>query len=101
MAGVRGRRRQRARAGEGRRRLGLPRGRRRRSRTGARGASRLETMIDLRAARSDPDGYRAALARKGAAAVLDELLVADARWREVQQQVDDLRAATKLKGKPT
>jgi seryl-tRNA synthetase len=58
-------------------------------------------MIDLRAARNDPDAYRAALARKGAAGVFDELLAADARWREVQQRVDELRARTKLKGKPT
>jgi seryl-tRNA synthetase len=58
-------------------------------------------MIDLRAARSAPDAYRAALARKGAAGVFDELLAADAHWREVQQQVDELRARTKLKGKPT
>jgi seryl-tRNA synthetase len=58
-------------------------------------------MIDLRAARADPDGYRAALARKGADAVFDELLAADERKRAVQQQVEDLRASTKLKGKPT
>jgi seryl-tRNA synthetase len=58
-------------------------------------------MIDLRAARADPDGYRAALARKGAAGAFDELLEADAGWREVQQRVDALRAQTKLKGKPT
>ncbi len=58
-------------------------------------------MIDLRAARNDPDAYRTALARKGAAGIFDELLAADARWREVQQQVDELRARTKLKGKPT
>ena len=58
-------------------------------------------MIDLRAARNDPDGYRAALARKGAAEVFDELLAADVRWRELQQRVDELRARTKLKGKPT
>jgi seryl-tRNA synthetase len=58
-------------------------------------------MIDLRAARADPDGYRTALARKGAAAAFDELLEADAGWREVQQRVDELRAQTKLKGKPT
>ena len=58
-------------------------------------------MIDLRAARNDPDAYRAALARKGAAGVFDELLAADARWREVQQRVDELRARTKLKRKPT
>jgi seryl-tRNA synthetase len=58
-------------------------------------------MIDLRAARADPEGYRTALARKGAAAAFDELLEADAGWREVQQRVDELRAQTKLKGKPT
>ena len=34
-------------------------------------------MIDLKAARNDPDAYRAALARKGAAAIFDELLAAD------------------------
>ena len=58
-------------------------------------------MIDLRAARNDPDGYRTALARKGGAELFDELLAADERWRALQQQVDDLRARTKLKGKPT
>jgi seryl-tRNA synthetase len=58
-------------------------------------------VIDLRAARNDPDAYRAALARKGAAESFDQLLAADAEWREVQQRVDDLRAQTKLKGKPT
>ncbi len=58
-------------------------------------------MIDLKAARHDPDAYRAALARKGANAVFDELLAADEGWRAVQQQVDELRARTKLKGKPT
>ena len=58
-------------------------------------------MIDLRAARHDPDAYRAALARKGAAELFDELLGADARKRELQTQVEELRAKTKLKGKPT
>ena len=58
-------------------------------------------MIDLRAARTDPDAFRKALARKSAAEVFDELLGADVRWRELQQQVDELRARTKLKGKPT
>jgi seryl-tRNA synthetase len=58
-------------------------------------------MIDLRAARNDPDGYRTALARKGAAAIFDELLEADAASRAVQTQVEELRARTKLKGKPT
>ena len=43
-------------------------------------------MIDLRAARTDPDAFRTALGRKGAAEVFDELLGADVRWRELQQQ---------------
>ncbi len=58
-------------------------------------------MIDLRAARADPEGYRAALARKGAAGVFDELLEADARWRELETEASDLRAQTKTKGKPS
>ena len=58
-------------------------------------------MIDLRAARADPDGFRAALARKGAAEPFDELLAADARWRELVPQVDELRGRQKLQGKPT
>jgi seryl-tRNA synthetase len=58
-------------------------------------------MIDLKAARNDPDGYRAALARKGAAELFDELLAADAAKRELQTQVESLVARTKLKGKPT
>jgi seryl-tRNA synthetase len=58
-------------------------------------------MIDLRAARADPEGFRAALARKGAAELFDELLEADARWRELVPQVDELRGRQKLQGKPT
>ena len=58
-------------------------------------------MIDLREARERPDELRAALARKGAAEVFDELLAADAAVREVQPRVEELRAARKLKGKPT
>ncbi|HVD26086.1 MAG TPA: serine--tRNA ligase [Gaiellaceae bacterium] len=58
-------------------------------------------MIDLRAARSDPDSYRAGVARKGGAEAFDELLEADARWRELVPQVDELRGRQKLKGKPT
>ena len=58
-------------------------------------------MIDLKAARADPDGFRAALARKGAAESFDELLAADARWRELVPQVDELRGRQKLQGKPT
>jgi seryl-tRNA synthetase len=58
-------------------------------------------LIDLRAARADPEGFRAALARKGAAAAFDELLAADARWRELETRASELRARTKTKGKPT
>jgi seryl-tRNA synthetase len=58
-------------------------------------------MIDLRAARNDPDAYRAALARRGADAQFDELLAADERWRTLVPQVDELRARQKIDGKPT
>ncbi len=58
-------------------------------------------MIDLKAARADPDAWRTALARKGAAEAFDALLDADERWRSLVPQVDDLRSRTKLKGKPT
>jgi seryl-tRNA synthetase len=58
-------------------------------------------VIDLRAARADPERFRAALARKGAAEAFDELLAADVRKRELQTQVEELRARTKPKGKPT
>jgi seryl-tRNA synthetase len=58
-------------------------------------------LIDLRAARADPEGFRTALARKGATESFDELLEADERWRELVPQVDDLRSRQKVKGKPT
>ncbi len=58
-------------------------------------------MIDLKAARSDPDAWRQALARKGAAEQFDALLAADERWRALIPRVDELRGRTKLKGKPT
>jgi seryl-tRNA synthetase len=58
-------------------------------------------MIDLKAARSDVEGWRAALARKGSAEDFDRLLAADERWRSLIPRVDELRAHTKLKGKPT
>ncbi|HZO50810.1 MAG TPA: hypothetical protein VFB26_11740, partial [Gaiellaceae bacterium] len=58
-------------------------------------------MIDLKAARNDPEGFRAALARKGAAEAFDALLAADERWRALVPKVDDLRSRTKAKGKPT
>jgi seryl-tRNA synthetase len=58
-------------------------------------------MIDLKAARNDPDGFRAALARKGAAEAFAALLAADERWRALVPKVDELRSRTKLRGKPT
>ena len=58
-------------------------------------------MIDLKAARSDADRWRAALARKGAAEHFDALLAADERWRALIPKVDELRSRTKLKGKPS
>jgi seryl-tRNA synthetase len=58
-------------------------------------------MIDLKAARSDPDRYRAALARKGAAEAFDAVLEADERWRALVPRIDELRGKTKLKGKPS
>jgi seryl-tRNA synthetase len=58
-------------------------------------------VIDIRAARSEPERFRAALARKGAAELFDELIDADARWRELETKVTELRARTKTKGKPS
>jgi seryl-tRNA synthetase len=58
-------------------------------------------VIDLKAARADPDAVRAAVARKGAGEAFDRLLEADARWRALVPRVDELRARTKLSGKPT
>ena len=58
-------------------------------------------MIDLRAARNDPEDFRRRLARKGAADAFDALLAADEEWRALVPRVDELRAKTKLKGKPT
>ncbi|HEX5798978.1 MAG TPA: serine--tRNA ligase [Gaiellaceae bacterium] len=58
-------------------------------------------MIDLRAARNDPETYRAAIARKGAADAFDALLAADERWRALVPRIDELRSRTKTKGKPS
>jgi len=58
-------------------------------------------VIDLRAARAAPEEMRKALARKGAGELFDELLAADRAVLEVQPQVEELRAARKVKGKPT
>jgi seryl-tRNA synthetase len=52
-------------------------------------------VIDLKAARQEPDRYRAALGRRGAAADFDALLAADTRWRELTEQAESLRAEQK------
>jgi seryl-tRNA synthetase len=58
-------------------------------------------LIDLKAARADPDAFRAAVARKGVGESFDRLLAADAIWRELIPQVDELRGRQKIQGKPT
>jgi seryl-tRNA synthetase len=58
-------------------------------------------VIDARAARNAPDEFRRRLARKGAAEAFDAWLEVDERWRALVPRVDELRAKTKLKGKPT
>jgi seryl-tRNA synthetase len=60
-------------------------------------------VIDIKAARSDPASWRAALARKGAADEFDALLEADARWRAATTRADELRARSRprTKGKPS
>ena len=58
-------------------------------------------MIDVRLAREQPEQFRRALGRKGAAEQFDSFLTVDASWRELSGRVDELRARTKLKGKPT
>jgi seryl-tRNA synthetase len=49
-------------------------------------------VIDLKTARQEPERYRTALARRGAAEDFDALLEADSRWRTLTEQADDLRA---------
>src|SRR5207247_4470536 len=58
-------------------------------------------VIDLKAARADPKAFRVAVARKGAGEAFDGLLEADARWRELVPQVDELRGRQKIQGRPT
>ena len=60
--------------------------------------ARLAQVIDLRAARQEPDRYRSALARRGAADDFDAVLAADQTWRELtERELDDLRRAVALK----
>jgi seryl-tRNA synthetase len=49
-------------------------------------------MLDLKRIRDEPEAARAALARRGAAAGLDELLELDARRRELLPRVEEGRA---------
>jgi seryl-tRNA synthetase len=49
-------------------------------------------MLDLKLLRREPDLVRAALARRGAADAVDELLALDARRREALPQLEGLRA---------
>ena len=56
-------------------------------------------MIDLRAARQEPDRFRAALARRGAAEDFDSLLAADLLWRQLTERAESLRAEQKRSSK--
>ncbi len=56
-------------------------------------------MIDVKAARKDPERFRAALARRGAGKDFDALLAADSRWREFTEQAERLRAVQKRSSK--
>jgi seryl-tRNA synthetase len=60
-------------------------------------------VIDLKAARQNQDAFRAALARREAAEDFDELLAADASWREHTERAESLRAEQKKssRGKPS
>jgi seryl-tRNA synthetase len=58
-------------------------------------------VIDLKAARAEPDRLRPGIARKGGAEAFEELLAADEQRRELIPRVDELRSRQKLKGKPT
>src|SRR2546427_5754551 len=49
-------------------------------------------MLDLRSIRQDPEPARAALARRGAAEILDELLRLDERRRQLLPEIEERRA---------
>jgi seryl-tRNA synthetase len=66
--------------------------------------ARIAHVIDLRAARQEPDRYRSALARRGAADDFDAVLAADQTWRELTERAETLRATQKRSsrgGKPS
>ena len=56
-------------------------------------------MLDLKAIRSDPERVKAALARRGVAEQLDELLSLDARRRELLPEVENAQAERKTLSK--
>ncbi len=56
-------------------------------------------MLDLKLIRSDPERVKAALARRGAAAQVDELLALDARRRELLPAVEGAQAERKTLSK--
>jgi seryl-tRNA synthetase len=65
-------------------------------------------MLDIRLIRSDPDGVRAALERRGPAAAeqIDQVLELDERWRGLTAELEALRAeqnqaSRALRGAPT
>ncbi|HEY6144714.1 MAG TPA: serine--tRNA ligase [Solirubrobacterales bacterium] len=56
-------------------------------------------MLDLKAIRSDPERFKAALARRGATEQVDELLALDARRRELLPEVESAQAERKTLSK--
>jgi seryl-tRNA synthetase len=56
-------------------------------------------MLDLKLIRSDPERVKAALARRGAAEQIDELLHLDARRRELLPEVENAQAERKTLSK--
>src|SRR3954453_10000266 len=56
-------------------------------------------MLDLKAIRSDPERFKAALARRGAAEQVDELLALDSRRRELLPEVENAQAERKVLSK--
>ena len=86
-------------------RPGYAKDQRRHQRTpGARRCHRDTTLcqvIDLKAARQEPESHRAALARRGAAADFDALLAADRQWRSLTEQAESLRARQRRSSRGT
>jgi seryl-tRNA synthetase len=56
-------------------------------------------MLDLKAIRSEPERFKAALARRGAAEQVDELLALDGRRRELLPEVENAQAERKTLSK--